>query len=82
MRCMPRTRDFRGPFWLPGTRLFSDYCAACLHRYCLTESGVLRKGKVGGGGWGWRQGYAGGSGVGGRRFEPVNLVHTASCHKP
>lgn len=44
MSDMGRDFDFRGPFLLPGTTLFSDFCAAVVDRYGLRD--IVRKGKV------------------------------------
>jgi hypothetical protein len=44
MRHIGSSLDFRGPFLLPGTQLFSDFCASCIQRYCL--EGVVQKARV------------------------------------
>jgi len=44
MRFIAKSTDFHGPFWLPGTRLFSDFCKTVVHRYCL--DGLVMPAKV------------------------------------
>lgn len=43
---MDKSADFRGPFELPGTRLFADFCREVVRRYCLDEPGVVQQGRV------------------------------------
>jgi hypothetical protein len=40
-----KSRDFAGPFAVPGTRLFEDFCRDLVHRYCL--EGLVTQDKVG-----------------------------------
>ncbi|KAG2484079.1 hypothetical protein HYH03_017098 [Edaphochlamys debaryana] len=44
MEVMEKSADFRGPFDLPGTRLFADFSRDVVRRYCLDA--VLRRAKV------------------------------------
>jgi hypothetical protein len=44
MRHIGSSFDFRGPFQLPGTQLFRDFCASCIKRYCL--EGAVQKARV------------------------------------
>jgi hypothetical protein len=45
MKHIDSSFDFRGPFQLPGTTLFRDFCASCIKRYAL--DGIVRKARVG-----------------------------------
>lgn len=45
MRHIDSSFDFRGPFQLPGSQLFRDFCASCIKRYAL--DGIVRKARVG-----------------------------------
>ncbi len=45
-QAMDKSADFRGPFELPGTRLFADFCREVVRRYCLDEPGVVQQGRV------------------------------------
>lgn len=45
-QAMDKSADFRGPFELPGTRLFADFCREVVRRYCLDEPGVVQQGMV------------------------------------
>jgi hypothetical protein len=44
MKHIDASFDYRGPFKLPGTGIFRDFCASCTKRYCL--DGVVLKAKV------------------------------------
>eukprot|EP00798_Chlamydomonas_sp_ICE-L_P001830 gene1830-33248_t len=44
MKMMERDMDFRGPFWLPGTHLFKDFCRTVVMRYKLEDN--VTKGKA------------------------------------
>ncbi len=39
-----KSRDFAGPFAVPGSRLFADFCRDLVHRYCL--EGLVTQDKV------------------------------------
>jgi hypothetical protein len=40
-----KSRDFAGPFAVPGSKLFEDFCRDLVHRYCLDN--VVAQDKVG-----------------------------------
>jgi hypothetical protein len=40
-----KSREFVGPFAVPGTKLFEDFCKDLVHRYCL--DGLVMQDKVG-----------------------------------
>ncbi|GBF97256.1 hypothetical protein Rsub_09947 [Raphidocelis subcapitata] len=44
LRHIGKSEQFHGPFHTPGSGLFEDHCADCVHRYCV--EGIVRRAKV------------------------------------
>jgi hypothetical protein len=43
MKWLAKSPDFHGPFLLPGTKLFTDFCGTIVHRYALDSIVVKNK---------------------------------------